>query len=156
MMDLTIYNFRRIDDFLGTSGMPERAHFAEIAQAGYQAVINLALDTSSGQLPDESRVVQDLGMAYIHIPVVWENPQMSDLIRFFQAMDSLRGQKVFVHCVANYRVSAFVYLYRSLRLGVPEEQARQDLHSLWTPDGIWAELIEAAQAIDWQDGENTI
>jgi hypothetical protein len=41
----------------------------------------------------------------------------------------------------NYRVSAFVYMYRVARLGFPEAQARADLNRLWTPDGVWAELI---------------
>jgi uncharacterized protein (TIGR01244 family) len=144
-VNLTIYNYRRISSDLGTSGMPRREQFTEIAEAGYQAVINLALATSQGQLPDEEQLVQALGMEYIHIPVVWESPQPADLEHFFQAMDALDGRRVFVHCQANYRVSAFVYLYRTLRLGVPEPVARQDLLSIWTPDGVWKMFLEAAQ-----------
>jgi hypothetical protein len=46
-----------------------------------------------------------------------------------------------VHCAANKRVSAFVYLYRVLHEGVPEEEARKDLHAIWQPDEVWSRFI---------------
>jgi uncharacterized protein (TIGR01244 family) len=136
-----ITNFYQISDSLATSGMPREEQFAEIAAAGYQVVINLARSVSPGQPSDEKELVQAAGMAYIHIPVAWENPRPEDVQEFFAAMDANRERRVFVHCVMNYRVSAFVYMYRVIRLGTPEPQARQDLQRLWTPDGLWAELI---------------
>lgn len=140
-----IVNFYAVSSELGTSGMPVRADFPTIAAAGYQTVINLARNDSPGQLLEEAEIVSALGMEYLHIPVVWENPRLEDVQSFFAAMDRRKGQKIFVHCVANYRVAVFVFLYRSLRLGIPREQAWADLTHLWTPDGIWVELIERVQ-----------
>ena len=136
-----ITNFIAISDQLGTSGMPTAAQLTEIAGAGYTTVVNLARDESPGALPGEADLVRSMGMEYIHIPVVWVSPQIEEVERFFNVMDEHKNQKVFVHCVMNYRVSAFVYLYRILRLGITEEEAWQDLTRIWTPDGVWAELI---------------
>jgi protein tyrosine phosphatase (PTP) superfamily phosphohydrolase (DUF442 family) len=141
-----ITNFYQISNGLATSGMPRPEQFAEIGAAGYQLVINLARSVSPGQPSNEAELVRAAGMDYIHIPVEWEHPQLQDVQQFFSVMDANRERRIFVHCVMNYRVSAFVYLYRVLHLGIPEPQARQDLQRLWTPDGIWAELIE--QALD--------
>ena len=56
------------------------------------------------------------------------------------------GRRTFVHCVANKRVSAFVYLYRVLHRGVPEEQTRTDMREIWQPDEVWSRPI--AEQID--------
>lgn len=124
--------------------MPNRQQLAEIASAGYSVVINLAYDESPLQLPGEAALVDELGMVYIHIPVKWENPKIDDLRQFFAAMIRNRDEQVFVHCVANYRVSAFMYLYRILHLGEHPEQAWQDLTRVWTPEGIWQDFITLA------------
>jgi protein tyrosine phosphatase (PTP) superfamily phosphohydrolase (DUF442 family) len=141
-----ITNFFEISPSLGTSGMPHVEHFALIAASGYEVVINLARSESPGQLADEARLVQAAGMEYIHIPVAWQAPSLFDVRRFFAALEDHRDRRVFVHCVMNYRVSVFVYLYRVLRLVVAEPLARADLNRIWSPDGVWADLI--AQAFD--------
>jgi len=137
-----ITNFYAVTDSLGTGGMPRPEQIADIANAGYQVIINLALDEPPLQLPDEAELVRSFGMEYVHIPVSWQNPQPADLQRFFQVMDANPNQYVFVHCVMNYRVSAFVYLYRVLRQGIPPQKAELDLNYIWKPDGIWADFIK--------------
>jgi lipopolysaccharide biosynthesis regulator YciM len=59
-------------------------------------------------------------------------------------MDRLQGEKVFVHCARNMRVSAFVFLYRVLRQGVPADEALPDLLAIWQPNETWQRLIDAA------------
>jgi hypothetical protein len=46
-----------------------------------------------------------------------------------------------VHCIANWRVSAFLYRYRVDRLGWDRDRARTDLDAIWTPDGPWAAIV---------------
>src|SRR4030095_14968557 len=48
-----IYNFRAISDKLGTAGQPTEAQFKLVRDAGFAAVINLALPTSDNALPNE-------------------------------------------------------------------------------------------------------
>ncbi|MEW6144527.1 MAG: protein tyrosine phosphatase family protein [Thermodesulfobacteriota bacterium] len=140
-----IKNYVRVSDDIATSGQPAREDFAGIADAGYAAVVNLATGTSPDAIPDEGQAVSAEGMTYYHIPVAWTAPELSDLDRFFSVMDSLRGKKVWIHCVVNMRASAFVYLYRLIELGVPEDEARAPMDEVWEPDGIWRAFIERAK-----------
>lgn len=137
-----IRNFLRIDDRLATSGMPQPDDFAALRQAGFDVVINLALPTSDNALPNEGELVSAQGMTYVHIPVNFETPQPKDFQRFTQMMEVCGDQKVFVHCAANMRVSAFVFLHR-LSHGTERETAERDLKRIWEPDGVWREFVNA-------------
>ncbi len=137
-----IYNFLQLDDLIATAGQPTEEEIALIAQAGFQVVINLALTRSDYALEDEAGSVKAHGMSYVHIPVLWGNPQRADLEVFFAMMDGCQGKKVFVHCAANMRVSAFMALYRILRLGWSRQEAFEALHQIWLPDGIWQTFID--------------
>ncbi len=137
-----IQNFLQISPNLGTAGQPRREQFALIASAGYTSVINLALPTSWDAVADEAEIVTALGLTHYHIPVEWEAPAPQDLLQFCDLMDRLDGQKVFVHCARNMRVSAFVFLYRVLRKGMSPDACRPDLEKIWVPDEVWAEFIE--------------
>ena len=141
-----IYNMLSLTDNLGTSGQPTSAQLAAIKEAGYEVVINLATGTTPRDLPNEADVVTTQGMEYIHIPVVWENPTEADLARFFEVMDATQDKKRFVHCIANMRVSAFMFLYRVLRQGMPLEEARATMSQIWQPNPIWQKFIEAELA----------
>lgn len=79
----TIHNFRAISETLATAGQPTAEQLAAIASAGYGVVINLALPTSDRALPNEEAIVTGLGMDYVAIPVVWEEPTLADLAQFF-------------------------------------------------------------------------
>ena len=124
--------------------MPTAEQMKEVADAGVQVVINLALVTSQGALPNEDSLVKALGMKYIHIPVEWNNPTRQDLDAFFTAMDEYKEEKVLVHCQANYRVSAFILLYRVLRLGWKREDAIPVMEKMWNPEDfpVWQKFID--------------
>jgi protein tyrosine phosphatase (PTP) superfamily phosphohydrolase (DUF442 family) len=141
-----IRNFLPFTDRVGTAGQPTAEQFAAVRAAGYDLVINLAMPNSTSALPDEREVVTGLGMDYVHIPVAWEAPSVEDARRFFQTMDAAAGRKVFVHCAMNMRVSAFMYLYRTLREGADPDKAAADLHRLWTPNPVWQQFIDKAAA----------
>ena len=46
-----------------------------------------------------------------------------------------------VHCAANKRVTAFVGLYRTMKLGWPAEKAFALMHSVWEPDLVWSAFL---------------
>ena len=62
-------------------------------------------------------------MTYIHIPVDFQNPTDQDFEQFCAVMEQLKDDRVHVHCIANYRVSAFFYRYRRDVLGIDEAKA---------------------------------
>jgi uncharacterized protein (TIGR01244 family) len=137
-----IYNFLKLSDSVATSGQPTEAQFAAIKASGYQVVVNLALTSSSNALPNEKEIVESLGMEYVHIPVVWENPTLDDVARFFNIVEANADKPVFVHCAANMRVSAFMYLYRRIHETMSEEQTKRDLHQIWIPNENWQNFIQ--------------
>jgi protein tyrosine phosphatase (PTP) superfamily phosphohydrolase (DUF442 family) len=136
-----INNFRAVGDRLGTAGQPTREQFQLIRDAGFRAIINLALATSDHALPDEGSIVTGLSMAYVHIPVKFEAPAPEDFHAFCRVMEALEDRPVFVHCAANMRGSAFVFLYRTLCKNVAVPEAERDLHAIWQPDKTWSAFI---------------
>ncbi len=141
-----IYNFLSLDERLTSSGMPTAEQMNSVAEAGVQVVINLAPHDVPNALPDEAKLVGSLGMQYINIPVDWSTPTKDGLNIFMDAMDASQDKKIHVHCQANFRASAFVSMYRILRLGWEPEQAFEVMHSIWDEDAypIWKMFIEDA------------
>jgi hypothetical protein len=46
----------------------------------------------------------------------------------------------------NMRVSAFMYLYRYLKMGVPASEAYSAMKTVWEPNATWQKFIESAIA----------
>jgi protein tyrosine phosphatase (PTP) superfamily phosphohydrolase (DUF442 family) len=144
-----IYAFRPIGNRLGTAGQPTGAQLQNVREAGFEAVMNLALPTSDNALPNEGSLVTSLGMAYVHIPVDFKAPTARDFRAFCRVMDAFHDRPVFVHCAANMRVSAFVFLHRVLFQRVPRAEAERDLHAIWQPDAVWTHFIQEQLAAAW-------
>jgi protein tyrosine phosphatase (PTP) superfamily phosphohydrolase (DUF442 family) len=138
-----IRGFLRIDEHIATAGQPLEVQFADVAKAGFRNVINLALKTSPTGMPHEGKCCAALGLDYVHIPVDFKAPAASDYEQFAAAMDARRGQTVFVHCIANYRVSAFMAIYRVQRLGWERATALAALNEIWEPDEVWTRFLDA-------------
>ena len=136
-----IKNFLPVGNLLGTAGQPTEEQFREIAEAGYQVVVNLGLLDPRYCLPDEAGLVTSLGMDYHHIPVKFDAPQFSELERFTQVMIASAGRKVFVHCAMNWRVSTYVALDQQRRMGWSSEQADRHARLLWEPNEIWTRYL---------------
>lgn len=139
-----IYHFFAMPLKIGTGGQPTPEQFGQIAEAGFTVVVNLAMPDSENALPDEGRLVSETGMTYVHIPVPWEAPSPAHLRQFFAVMDALQSQqqRVFVHCAANFRVSAFIYKYLTLQHNVSEQDASTPLLKRWLPhmDANWRSI----------------
>ena len=138
-----IQQFRAIGERLGTAGQPTETQFATIREAGFDVVINLALPTSDNALAHEGSIVTGLGMSYVHLPVHFDAPTSRDFQDFCRALAAFENRRVFVHCAANKRVSAFVFLQRVLEGRVSIAEAEPDLHAVWQPDEVWARFIQA-------------
>ena len=138
--------YLRISEQLGTAGQITYEEIEAVKDAGFDVVINLApADEERNRL--EGYLVTQQGMTYIQIPVSWQEPSQRDLQLFFDVMKANEDRSVFVHCFANMRVSAFVYLYRTLEVGEPEDPARADLAKIWDPatQPQWVAFIDEAK-----------
>lgn len=138
------YNYFQITDKIATSGQPTADQFADIAAAGYTTVINLAMYNSDRAIPEEGNIVAEQGMTYIHLPVPFDQPTAEHLKKFMRIMEALDGSPVWVHCVVNKRVSAFMYQYLTKVKGVDRQHATSPLLTEWLPgmDDEWRRFME--------------
>ena len=137
----SIFNYLPINPHLSTSGQPTAEQFKTIANNGFKLVINLAPHGTENAVDNEADIVTSLGMQYINIPVNFDDPQQQDFEQFAATMEASKGNKIWVHCAANMRVSCFVFLYRTTILGENSAQPEIDLKQIWEPLGIWQSLI---------------
>jgi protein tyrosine phosphatase (PTP) superfamily phosphohydrolase (DUF442 family) len=137
-----ILNYVKINELISTSGQPKIEELELIANEGFEVVINLAVPTTSNALENEDKIVSSLNMSYIHIPVDFENPKISDLKLFLNILQALGANKVWIHCAKNYRVSAFMYVYHKYILHTPFEEIDLSIFDKWQPSLIWQELMK--------------
>lgn len=137
-----MFNFLAIDSTLSTSGQPTQDQLSELANEGYEVIINLGLHNDPRySLPDETGLVTSLGMTYIHIPVEFDAPTEYDLESFFDVMESNKNKKVHVHCAANMRVTAFLGLYFFIKQKKSKADSFEPMNSVWEPDEAWSSFI---------------
>ena len=82
-------------------------------------------------------------MTYVHIPVLFDSPKKADYLKFEKVIKAVQGEPVFVHCAANMRVSAFMFLFRLRNNLVTRSDAEADLRRIWEPDRVWTQFIDS-------------
>ena len=137
-----IYNLHKISDLLACAGQPGESQLHAIAGEGYQVVINLGLTDGKYALKDEMASVRGLGMEYHHIPVLFDNPTVTDLAFFIELMKNHTEHKTLVHCAANYRASVFTGLYLFAANKLDEDEVLPFIEEVWQPDPTWQLFIE--------------
>ena len=134
-------NYRQYSDSLSSSGQPSAAQLKDAAEQGFERIIYLAFNYNDTAIEDEDRVVKQLGMQYIHIPVDFDRPTLVDFNSFARTMGEKNSAKTLVHCQVNFRASTFAFLYRVTTEGVPILDAKKDLDGVWAPNEIWFRFI---------------
>ncbi|NKB76960.1 MAG: phosphatase [Gammaproteobacteria bacterium] len=137
----TIRNFVQLTNNIGTAGQPNASQFQLIADAGFLAVINLALPEHKDSIDNEGAIVTGLGMDYVHIPVNFDAPTPEQVRKFCAILKGYNDTPVFVHCIMNYRVSAFMYHYLSKVLGYDAAEARSEMFDRWEPNSTWQDVM---------------
>jgi uncharacterized protein (TIGR01244 family) len=144
-----IRGWQRLDALTTTSGKLDDVDIARLAAIGVKHVINLALDAHPEALADEGVKLAASGIRYTHIPVPFDAPTDQHFEEFRTALALVEGEPVHVHCIMNYRVSAFYYRLNRDHHGMDEAQARALMEVQWQPDKsdrhetkVWAEFIK--------------
>ena len=138
-----IFNYYKVPDLFETSGQPNNKQLISIANGGYEAVINLAPNTTiEGRIINEEGILKSNNITYIHIPVDFNNPLDEDFNKFVAALEQNKYKKIWVHCAANMRVSAFVFKYRRDVLGLSPKNIEKDLEAIWVPNKTWSSFLE--------------
>lgn len=136
-----IPNYRSYSETLASAGQPSEEQLQDVWADGFERVVYLAFSDHQTSLENEDRIVKELGMAYVNIPVDWGAPTLSDFNLFAGALLQEPQKKTFVHCQANYRASAFSLLYRVIHEDVSLVEAKADMDSVWTPNTVWTKFI---------------
>ncbi len=89
------------------------------------------MDDHPEALKDESRLLAERGIAYTHIPVPFDAPTREHMTEMREVLGAVDGP-VHVHCIMNYRVTAFFYLL-DREDGVTEAEARARMQEIWDP-----------------------
>ena len=139
------YNFKSINPSVSTAGVLTKRQLSELSSEGYEAVINLLPSDSEYATEHEPSIVEAQGLKYVYIPVDFTAPTESDYQQFTQAMSELSGEKIMLHCAANYRVTAFYSVYATQALGWSAEQARELISSIWDVSEfpVWEKFVES-------------
>lgn len=94
---------------------------------------------NKGALKDEDKIVSKNGMMYIHLPITWKVPEIERLELLLHLLKTLQkeNKKVFVHCIMNYRASAFIYQYKKSVL--KETDVKLISPKEFKPKKVWKE-----------------
>jgi uncharacterized protein (TIGR01244 family) len=141
--------WQRLDDRTTTSGKLVEADVTRLAAIGVMHVVNLALDEHPEALSDEGAKLAAAGIGYTHIPVPFDAPTDVHFKAFLQTLKKVGDNPVHVHCIMNWRVSAFYYRLHRDHRGMDEAKARALMEVQWSPDiskdpraQVWAEFIK--------------
>ena len=138
-----VFNYYQVPGLFETSGQPNNKQLISIANGGYEVVINLAPNTTiEGRVINEKDILKSNNITYIHIPVDFNNPLDEDFNKFVAALEQSKHKKIWVHCAANMRVSAFVFKYRRDVLGLSQKNIERDLKAIWIPNKAWSFFLE--------------
>lgn len=120
--------YAKVGDDLFIGGQPTEKALRALKAQGVTTVINLRMPEEMTQVGfDEKKVVDDLGMKYVHIPMRGGDGDMSyspaTLGKFSNALKSANG-KVLLHCTVAWRASHIWAAYL-IQEGLPEADALQ-------------------------------
>ena len=137
-----VYNYYNIDNTWDTSGQLTEDELVLLSKKKYSTVINLApVSSIEKKIINEEKILKSLNINYLHIPVDFKNPTESDFKKFVKHIKLNHKQKIWIHCAANMRVSAFMYKYRKEVLKMDHDKIIKDLHVFWRPNKTWKTFL---------------
>ncbi len=95
------YNYIAYSEQFASAGQPTEEQLIRSQANGVERVIYLAFSDQKSALPAEDRIVKNLGMSYLQLPVAWQAPQPRDYYLFAQTMQLEPERKTLLHCQAN-------------------------------------------------------
>jgi len=142
-----IFAWQRLDRRTTTSGRLLADDIAKLASLGVRHVINLAPDEGQGALAGEADLLAGHDIRYSYIPVPFGAPEDRHFDAFVESYCA-DDEPVHVHCIANWRVSAFFYRYNRDHEGMDEVEARALMEQQWSPETwdhdmapVWVDFI---------------
>ncbi len=115
---------RPTDGNVAYGGQPTEDGFQAVKDAGFKTVINLRpVDEMSF---DEKKVVEDLGMTYVNIPITTFSITDEKISQLAELLGDPEAAPVLMHCGSSNRVGGMWYIYRVLFEEASEEEAMEE------------------------------
>jgi uncharacterized protein (TIGR01244 family) len=120
-----IRNFLQVTPEFCTGGQPRIEHFAELKSRGVKAVLNLRTP-GEHRAEEEQTAVEQAGLKYFNIPVVYREPTDAQVDEFLKLTDDPANRPMFIHCTAAIRVGGFWLIRRVVRDKMPWDAALEE------------------------------
>jgi uncharacterized protein (TIGR01244 family) len=120
-----IRNFLQVTPDFCTGGQPSMEHFAELKSTGVKTVLNLRTPGEHGA-EEEKATVEQAGLKYFNIPVVYREPTDAQVDEFLKITDDPANRPMFIHCTAAIRVGTFWLIRRVVRDGMAWDTALEE------------------------------
>jgi len=106
-------NFQKVDDHVYRGAQPTEDGFKDLAKLGIKTIVDLRLIGEHSQA-DEERIVSNLGMRYVSIPMKGLSTPKEEQVAAVQALfNDANAGPVFVHCKRGAdRTGMVVAVYR--------------------------------------------
>ena len=124
-----IRNFLKVSQDFCTGGQPRPEHFAKLKAEGVKAVLNLRTP-GEHRAEEEQAAVEQAGLKYFNVPVVYTAPQDAQVDEFLRITDAAENRPMFIHCTAAIRVGAFWMIRRLTRDGWAWDKALEEARAV--------------------------
>ena len=140
-----IPRFTLLADHLYRGGQPTAKGFEFLKQKGIKTVINLRAEDNS-----ESKIVENLGMNYVQIPVdevrPWSQLPVAAIAKYFELINNPENYPIFFHCRRGAdRTGAFAALYRMALQGWDAKKAYDEARNVgmrWYYSGLKSQIYD--------------
>jgi uncharacterized protein (TIGR01244 family) len=112
-------NAQKITSDVSIGAQPSETDLKQLARDGVKTVINLRVENEQeGQLSpmDEGQLARDLGLEYLHIPVIGDQIREGQVDEFRNAVENL-PKPIYAHCAKGKRAATLSMMDRAVREG---------------------------------------
>jgi protein tyrosine/serine phosphatase len=122
--------FSQVNEGLYRGGQPSPEGFRQLQRMGIKTVISLR--QPSAAMEKERRLVEQLGMRWVNIPMwFWWRPSDRQVHQFLRLMDDPANRPVLIHCRQGWnRAGIMAAIYRVARQGWEPKRAYAEARRL--------------------------
>jgi len=119
----------QVSNALTALGQVQWEQLQQIAQEGFQSVLNLRSPDELGFLSNEKQMVEVLGLHYENIPLKIESFDEALVTKILHRLEQLPKPAI-VHCAAGMRSAAITLLSTAIQEGLTPEETLERARSL--------------------------
>lgn len=96
LKDISISNFEQVNETILRGAAPSDDNLRLLAKSGVKTIVDLRM--AGPAVNHESNIAHELGINYVHVPLGFKSPDLSEMTRILGILNDSDKQPVFVHC----------------------------------------------------------